>query len=50
MSRDELRLLALSYRNIDWCLNLRSRSKSTLSRSKSTLKNRAKRARKRERK
>nr|DAX18983.1 MAG TPA: hypothetical protein [Caudoviricetes sp.] len=43
MSRDELRLLALSYRNIDWCLNLRIRSKSTL-------KNRAKRARKRERK
>lgn len=38
MSRDELRLLALSYRNIDWLLNLRSRSKSTL-------KNRAKRMR-----
>lgn len=43
MIRDELRLLALSYRNIDWRLNLRSRSKSTL-------KNRAKRERKRERK
>lgn len=43
MSRDELRLLALSYRNIDGILNTRSRSKSTL-------KNRAKRERKRERK
>nr|DAH75973.1 MAG TPA: hypothetical protein [Caudoviricetes sp.] len=30
VSRNELRLLALSYRNIDWLLNLRSRSKSTL--------------------
>nr|DAK80902.1 MAG TPA: hypothetical protein [Caudoviricetes sp.] len=39
MSRNELRLLALSYRNIDRLLNLRSRSKSTL-------KNRVKRRRK----
>ena len=38
MIRDELRLLALSYRNIDWLLNARSRSKSTLE-------NRAKRMR-----
>lgn len=30
MSRNELRLLALSYRNIDRFLNIRSRSKSTL--------------------
>lgn len=43
MIRDELRLLALSYRNIDRLLNARSRSKSTLE-------NRAKRARKRKRK
>lgn len=43
MSRDELRLLALSYRNIDWLLNFRSRSKSTLE-------NRAKRERKKDRK
>lgn len=39
MSKNELRLLVLSYRNIDWLLNFRSRSESTLE-------NRAKRQRK----